>query len=470
MPPLPTNGTSYPPSSSSGYQPLNLNDDDQYDLESSHASTSSQWVQRRTFTHSPYRAQANDPTHLLHTFLSDTRPHPARPKELHLRISVRYHNSRVESVELPLPELTTSDSLPYALADDVPCLRGLPSGGAVGWKDRLRGFLGQLRGESSSSARKEVALQVWNAAQSKPLYASAEEIERYHTRLQTTTLPPWTPLNDDFLPTSSAAESDNTEQQVDQLFTASDSLGDFDLSSVFRKPRHRKTTRLVSSGLQEAIERFANDRHFSKRLVTRQCVWGWNAEALEKEIRELVGVKRKGKGRAEDDAEDDAEDVKVDVEVVGLDQAPVYHVVWAPIAYLSNRCGWRFDSRAALLCLVGVSAALVAAVLLGALTNTLVIIVALLCVASWSTLMWLVQTQNECVYDGIGTAWPLAPRWAKLDADPSWDRDTVLQKLDGEGSRVTIEQRDEGWFVKKGLNAEEWLNLHRERLIHALKP
>ncbi|SJX61939.1 uncharacterized protein SRS1_12916 [Sporisorium reilianum f. sp. reilianum] len=471
MPPLPSNGSSYPPSSS-GYQSLQLDDD----LEASpHASTSSH-VTQRAFTTSPYRSQANDPTHLLQTFLVDTRPPTAQPKDLHLRISVRYPDATTtKHVELPLPVLTTHDALPFALADDVPCLRGLSGAGALTWTGRLRGLIDELtRGASVSSRRTSVewrdsgsaALQVWNVSQSKPLYASEGEVERYRKRLETTTLPPWTPLSDEFLAPSTSQDSTanrETDEQVDKLFDASGSLGDFDLSSVFKKTRQRKTSRLVSSGLQEAIERFADDRHFSKHLIARECVWGWNMAMLKKRVAELAAeasVVGKGKSRERDD-------VQVEVQVVGLGSA-VYHVVWAPIPYLSHGFRGMFDSRAALLGLVALITLLVGSVLLGMLTNTLVILVALLTVAAWSTLTWLVRTQNACVYDSIGTAWSLAPRWVKLvDADPTWDHDAVLQSV---GAEQKVEKRgSDGWFVQRGMDQDEWLQMHRERLVHLLK-
>ncbi|CDS82281.1 uncharacterized protein SPSC_03100 [Sporisorium scitamineum] len=481
MPPLPTNGSSYPPSSS-GYQPLNLDDDEQADLESSpHASTSSH-ITQRTFTTSPYRSQANDPTHLLQTFLSDTRPSTAQSKKLTLRITVRYPNTSVaKHVELPLLALTTQDALPFALADDLPCLRGLPGTGAPTWRGKLRRLAEDLTGGSSTSSIstnlhlngiEDAALQVWNASQSRPLYASEEEIQRHRKRLETSTLPPWTPLNDEFLATPAAQNAndhpnDATDEQVNKLFDASGSLGDFDLSSVFKKLRQRKTSRLVSSGLQEAIERFADDRHFSKHLIARQCVWGWNMSTLTKRVGEMAAeatVVGKGKSREQDD-------VQVEVQLVGLESL-VYHVVWAPIPYLSYRCGVLFHSRTALLCLVGLSALLVVLILLGMLDNTLVIFVAFLVVVSWATLTWLVRTQDACVYDNIGTAWNLAPRWVKIaDADAEWDHDAVVESLGGKGEEVKMEKRGlEGWFVQKGMDQDDWLQLHRERLIHLLKP
>lgn len=251
MPPLPTSGTSYPPSSS-GYQPLHLDEPDneqQGDVESYPYASTSTHVKQRTFASSPYRSQANDPTHLLETFLSDTRPPTAQPKDLHLRISVRCpQTTATRHVELPLPELTTHDALPFALADDVPCLRGLPGSGARTWKGRLRRLVDELTSSSSSSSNhtrlnvgEAATLQVWNASQSRPLYSSEEEVQRYHKRLETSTLPPWTPLNDEFLapPTTATAHDTKThasngevDEQVDKLFDASSSLGDFDLSSI----------------------------------------------------------------------------------------------------------------------------------------------------------------------------------------------------------------------------------------------
>lgn len=480
MPPLPPNGSSYPPSSS-GYQRLNLDDDD--DLESHQHPPSSSHLTQRTFTTSPYRSLANDPTQLLQTFLSDTRPPTAQPKELSLRISVRFPNtSATKHVELPLPALTTHDALPFALADDVPCLRGLPVTGARTWTARLRSLLAELtHGSAPSTARARLnldtstALQVWNASRSNPLYASEDEVARHRKRIDTTTLPPWTPLTDEFLapPASTPAGGGGAgiEEQVDKLFDASGGLADFNMSAVFRRTRQRKTSRLVPSGLQEAIERFADDRHFSKHLVASECVWGWNMALLKKRIAEMVAdAAPEGKGKSR---EHTADDVQIDVKVVGLDSARVYHVVWAPITYLSrSRYRALFDSRAALLGLVGLTALLLGSTLLGMLTNTLVIIVAVLTVAAWSALTWLIRTQDACVYDSIGTAWPLAPRWVKLaDADPAWDRDAVVQSLGGaEDKEWKIESRGaEGWFVQRGMEQDEWLDIHRERLVHALR-
>ncbi|TKY87248.1 hypothetical protein EX895_003925 [Sporisorium graminicola] len=487
MPPLPTSGTSYPPSSS-GYQPLHLDEPDneqQGDVESYPYASTSTHVKQRTFASSPYRSQANDPTHLLQTFLSDTRPPTAQPKDLHLRISVRCpQTTATRHVELPLPELTTHDALPFALADDVPCLRGLPGSGARTWKGRLRRLVDELTSSSSSSSNhtrlnvgEAATLQVWNASQSRPLYSSEEEVQRYHKRLETSTLPPWTPLNDEFLapPTTATAHDTKThasngevDEQVDKLFDASSSLGDFDLSSIFKRTRERKTSRLVSSGLQEAIERFADDRHFSKHLVARECVWGWNRALLKKRVVEMAAeatMTGKGKSREVTDG------VQVEIQVVGL-ASPVYHVVWAPIAYLSTRCRGLFDSRAALLGLVGLIALVLGTTLLGVLSNTLIILVALLTIVAWSTLTWLVRTQNACVYDNIGTAWPLAPRWVKIvDADPGWDRAAVVESLGTKGAELKLESREsEGWFVQRGMDQDEWLQLHRERLVHLLKP
>lgn len=162
--------------------------------------------------------------------------------------------------------------------------------------------------------------------------------------------------------------------------------------------------------------------------------------------------------------------MQVEIQVVGL-ASPVYHVVWAPIAYLSTRCRGLFDSRAALLGLVGLIALVLGTTLLGVLSNTLIILVALLTIVAWSTLTWLVRTQNACVYDNIGTAWPLAPRWVKIvDADPGWDRAAVVESLGTKGAELKLESREsEGWFVQRGMDQDEWLQLHRERLVHLLK-
>ncbi|GAC96106.1 alpha-1,2-mannosidase [Pseudozyma hubeiensis SY62] len=470
MPPLPLNGSSYPPSTSA-YQPL-LNADDQDDIEASHSS--SRRVSRRTFSSSPYRARANDPTDLLQTFLSDTRSTDAAgtSKRLYLRITVGEGRKKIE---LPLPVMTMQDSLPFALADDVPCLRGLPGSGACGWKEKLSALVHELTGSSSSTSHpgKASALQVWNASHSKPLYATPEEIDRYHTRLRNSDLHPWTPLN---TTTTSATQPPSThtanpDEEVDKLFTASGSQSDFDLSSVFSRSRPRKATRLVSSALQEAFERFADDRHFSKWLVCRNVVWGWHLERLRRKVEELVKeveVDRKGKGKSVDVGAEE----RVEVKVIGLDDERVYHVVWSPIVFLTSRAPRMFDSRISLLALMGSGTAFVVAVVLGMLSNTLLIIVVLLALCSWSTLTWLVRTQQSCVYDTVGTAWSLAPRWVKVpDVDPAWDRERVVETLKvdaGSGGPVgKVERRGPNgdWFVQRGMDPEEWLQSYRERLM-----
>ncbi|KAJ9478088.1 Alpha-1,2-mannosidase [Pseudozyma hubeiensis] len=473
MPPLPLNGSSYPPSTSA-YQSL-LNADDQDDIEASH--TPSRRVSRRAFSSSPYRSRANDPTDLLQTFLADTRSPDAAgtSKRLYLRITVAEGRKKIE---LPLPTMTMQDSLPFALADDVPCLRGLPGSGKRGWKEKLSAFVHELTGSSSPNTHpsQPSALQVWNASHSKPLYATPDEVDRYQTRLRTSDLPPWTPLNTTTPatqpPSTNAEQSANLDEEVDKLFTGSGSQSDFDLSSVFSRSRPRKATRLVSSALQEAFERFADDRHFSKWLVCRDVVWGWDLERLRRKVEELVKEVEKeeiGKGKSRDVGVEE----RVEVKVIGLDEERVYHVVWGPIVFLTSRAPRMFDSRISLLALMGLGTTFTIAVVMGMLSNTLLIIVVLLSLCGWSTLTWLVRTQHSCVYDTVGTAWSLAPRWVKVpDADPAWDRERVVETLKanaGSGeSEGRVEKRgsDGGWFVQRGMDPEEWLQAHRERLKH----
>lgn len=463
MPPLPANGSSYPPSSS-GYQPLNPRDDDDADLES--LPTSSPSVRRRTFTHSPYRSRANAPTDLLQTFLSDTRPASPVAKALHLRIAVRGPGG-VRTVELPLPELTIEDSLPFALADDVPCLRGLPTSGGRTWGQGVRGFVNELTGSSPGRHEGGSGLQVWNSSQNKPLYASQEEIDRYRVRLATGVVPPWTPLNSDFLPSEPIpTASQITDEDVDKLFTASDSLADFDLSSVFTRTRQRKTSRLVSSGLQEAIERFADDRHFSKRLHAREAVWGWDLVKLKKALQVMLQEAGEGKGKGKARQQEVEE---IEVEVVGVDSGPMYHVVWAPIPLLTERCGWLFQSRGSLVSIVIITTLLLSAILVGVLSNTLLIMLALLALLTWASLMRLIRTQHNCVYDTVGTAWCLGSRWVRLQAPAEWDHDAVVESL-GSDPHVKLAQRaGDGWFMQRGTDQDEWLDSQRERLMHWIR-
>lgn len=492
MPPLPLNGTSYPPSTS-GYAPLSRHDDeDDADLEgsSSRASTSSR-VTTRTFTHSPYRSRANDPTDLLQTFLSDTRPHTPRRKELELRIRVG-----PKVVHLPLPEVTSADGLPFALADDVPALRGLPSAGATTWKESAATLLQQLLGRSLSRANDPAqGLQVYNVSQKKPLYATAEEVERYTARLRTGTSAPWAPLSDDVLgatagpsafvqsPADPPTEGSGAgTDDVDKLLSGSGGLGDFDLSSVFQPSRKKRSTRLVSVGLQEAVERFADDRHFSKRLVCRETVWGWDMARLQKAVRSVTAEaasSAKGKNRAAEHEPDSENEVDVELTVVGLDAGPVYHVVWAPIPFVSGHIPGLFASRTALMALTSLAVLLAASILLGLLANTLLILFAAVLLFAWGSLMYLVRTQTHCTYDTIGTAYPLAPRWMRLShADASWDRERVLDSLRSYGSHDNddalsrrLEQRgSEGWFLRRGVDQDEWLSSHREQLLHLLRP
>ncbi|KIS70680.1 uncharacterized protein UMAG_10258 [Mycosarcoma maydis] len=474
MPPIPENGMCYPPSSS-GYQPLDFHDDVEC------FDSAQRRVAQRTFAFSPYRSQANDASDLLKTFLLDTRRHDAPSKQLYLRITC----GSAKYVDLPLPAMGLQDSLPFALADDVPCFRGLSGASKMSWAGRLREVGRKFIGRSASICGDQcelrtcdsAALQVWNASQRKPLYASPEEIERYHKRLRTTRLPPWTPLNDEFLPRHRSSQSStelNPEEEVDRVFDASASVGDLDLSSVFARTRERKTSRLISSGLQEAIERFADDRHFSKHLVCNECVWGWDLALLKTRVQELVhSVEVQANGNATSRQNEELA-VEIDVQVIGLDDIREYHVVWAPIAYVTKTLPTVFNSRASLLSLVMLVILFTGTAAAGILTNTLVFIGALLLLSAWSTLTWLVRTQDACIHDTIGTAWCLAPRWVKLqDADPDWDHDRAVQSLkaDTDSSALQNVKRgvEDAWFVQRGLHADEWLQSQRERLVHWVK-
>ncbi|SPO22040.1 uncharacterized protein UTRI_02037_B [Ustilago trichophora] len=487
MPPLPLNGTSYPPTSS-GYQPLNLHADDDEDLESSAYPTrsSSRRVKVRTFTHSPYRSQANNPTDLLQCFLSDTRPQEPHTKELSLRIRVIHPSTPVaKTIDIPLLKVSSVDGLPYALADDVPALRGLPSGGSQGWKQNLVGLVSQLKGASSTSynPKQGERLQVWNSAQKKPLYATSEEISRSQSRDASGTHPPWAPVTDDFLPPpnqpATTAENTNGERDADKLLTGG-SMGDFDLGTVFQRPAKRQTSRLVSVGLQEAFERFADDRHFSKHLVCKEAVWGWDLHKFRRQLQSvaveaLSGTTGGGKGKARQEEDVEGEEMRVELEVMGLDQGLVYHVVWAPIPWLSRDATVMFCSRASLVAIVLVSSLFITSVLLGFVGNTLVIIATAFTIAGWGGLMYLLRTQGDCVYDTIGTAWNLTPRWVKLShTDPSWNRERVLASLKPtpirDNDEVKVEKRgEEGWFLRRGLDQEEWLQTHRSQLSHLLR-
>lgn len=393
-------------------------------------------------------------------------------------------------LDLSLPRLTDQDSQPFALADDVPCLRGLQREYET-WSNRARRLVDELLGRSASSTRHaglvltrsgEERLQVFNTSQLKPLYATPEEVARYRQRTQPgTTLPPWTPLNHDFLPpTAAPSEPTNPAEQAEEeedakigkLLSGAGASGDFDLSIVFQHSRQRRATRLVSIGLQNALERFADDRHFSKYLVCRQEVWGWNMDRLKAKIRAMVmqaqsqyGGDNKGKGRAVDTG-----GIELQLEVLGLEAAPVYHVVWTPIAFLSRRFPTLFESRTALRCLTLLLIGSIAAMLLGMLRNTLLILLTFAVAIGWAGMMWSIRTQAGCVYDTIGTAWCLAPRWERItDADPNWDYETVCQSIKsrtGDAGEVKVEKRGEKWFVRKGIDEEEWVLLHQERFLH----
>ncbi|SNX83024.1 uncharacterized protein MEPE_01730 [Melanopsichium pennsylvanicum] len=516
MPPLPQNGTSYPPSTSN-YQTLSTNDDE--DLEAAPVLSSSYGeVRLRTFVYSPYRSQANNPTQLLQTFLADTRPQPPIVKDLSLRIRV-HSSARVEKmIDLPLMQVSSVDGLPFGLYDDVPALRGLSSSGhgdetIVGTARRLVNF---VVGQSSRTAQPNRALvkatgrlQVWNASQKKALYANQEEIDRLIFRNATGFHPPWVSLNSDLTASSDNAENhlhqtqpsrydpqnmadkDQDDEFIDKFFSGSgdgesgSTMADFDLSTVFTRRRKLKSTRLVSIAIQEAFERFADDRHFSKRLLCRELVWGWDMARLKRSIADIVkdamlanqtSITDKGKANARQVVDDDDDgastkyaSVNVEIEVTGLDSGLVYHVVWAPIPFLSKTCPGLFESRVTLLTLIGLSTLLLAMTVLRVLTNTLMIILGIASLAAWAGLMYLVQTRHTCVYDTVGTAYSLAPRWVQLPVDPRWDQDTVLQSIVSHGGGGKVEKRDKAWFCKKGFDQDEWLHLHRERLIHLIK-
>ncbi len=275
--------------------------------------------------------------------------------------------------------------------------------------------------------------------------------------------PPWTPLNSDFLPSEpTATASQNTDEDVDKLFTASDGLADFDLSSVFSRTRQRKTSRLVSSGLQEAMERFADDRHFSKRLRCGEWVWGWDLGKLKKALQVMLQEAGEGKGKGKARQQEVEE---VEVEVVGLESGPVYHVVWAPIPVLAQRYGWLFHTRGSLISIVIATTLLASAIFFGMISNTLLIMLALLALLAWASLMRLVRTQHNCVYDTVGTAWCLGPRWIRLQAPADWDHNAVVESL-GDSQVKVAKRGEEGWFMQRGTDQDEWLDSQRERLMH----
>ncbi|CCF53280.1 hypothetical protein NDA11_000168 [Ustilago hordei] len=469
MPPLPQNGHSYPPtSSSSGYQPLSRTSED--DLESHSPSSSSSTLQgrmaQRRFVASPSSSLANDPTDLLKSFLSDTRSNPHHSQKLSLRI----HVSNGKVIEVPLAELTEQDSLPYALANDIPCLRGLPTIGPLSFGDRVKGFFRLLNSTSDlGDAGEQKALQVYNKSQKRTLYATREEIVRYNERLRSGKLPPWTPLNS----TASAplhTQQQETEEEEGDEEEADVKGGDFDLGSVFARKRKRTTTRLVSIPLQEAFERFSDDRHFSKILICKRCVWGWDMSRLQRSLQSLYleADAGKGKGRAHN-----SEGVEVTIEVAGMNDGPMYNVVWVPIPFLTRRCGALFNPHGSLLAISLLTGLFVGSVLLGLVANTLVLIAGALGLVGWGGMMYLIRTQNRCVYDTVGTAYSLAPRWVRIpDADPSWSHEQVVNSLkshDG-GNTPTIEKRGEegNWFMQRGMDQDKWLQSHREQILHLL--
>lgn len=473
MPPLPQNGTCYPPSSS-GYQPLSRTSEE--DLESRPSSFSSSSfrgrIKQRSYAVSPSSSAANDPTDILRSFLADTRSN-TYPRKLSLRISVSNETAREKVVVIPLLELTERDSLPYAVADDVPCLRGLPAAGPSTAGERFKGFIELLTNRNGSSSGaldignsgKMGGLQVYNTSQKQTLYATPEEIERYHHLQSQAKLPPWTPLNS----TTPQPQQDEPEEEQEPDANS----GDFDLGSVFKRTRKRKTTRLVSVGLQEAFERFSDDRHFSKTLVCRRNVWGWDFSRLRASILDLImeanaASAGKGKGRAID-----TEGLDVKIEVAGLKDGPAYQVVWAPMPFLSRRCGWAFESHGSVLAISLLSGLFVGSALLGLLTNTLMLIAGVLVLVGWGGMMYLIRTQGRCVYDTVGTAFSLAPRWVKLaDVDSTSSYDQVSSSLRARYGDKTlkIEQRGEekAWFVQRGVDQDEWLQSHRQQILHLI--
>ncbi|KAI3480756.1 hypothetical protein L1887_57022 [Cichorium endivia] len=470
MPPLPLHD-SYPPSGS-GYRPLATGDDD-YEEQAPPPDTS----RLRTFVVSPYQSPANDPSQILRAFLTDTRTPGEAHATKNVALRVRFRSRGTETtVDLPVSSLTEQDALPFALADDVPCRRGIMRRRA--WNQRLRGMVDHLAGRSSTSskqmAQEQDELSVWDRTQGKSLPASDEAKQRYHRRLETGLVPPWIPLDEDSgslsqLQAAQEAENDgNADDKLDltKLFTGS---GDVDLGIFFRRSRRRRATRLVSVALQEALERFADDRHFSKRLVCRNTAWGWDLPRLKESLRSLAAHAAEGKGKAPAHAADEAGGADVDIDVVGMEEGPVYHVVWAPIALLAARCPGLVESRVSAISLALLATFLVAATLLGALSGILILAI-MVVVGAWSTMMWLVATKDECVYDGIGTAWSLAPRWQTIDADPSWDMQRARASLppDSAGDQVQLERRGNAWCVRRGIDQDEWVALHRDRIQHAL--
>lgn len=530
MPPLP----SYPPSSS--YQPLrstadDFDDDDDArrgDIETASLGTSSSQIQQRAFLVSPYQSLANNPTGILKSFLSETRTRTGsenvpRRKQLALRITLQVDaTSLAKSVQLPLPELTDQDSLPFALSDDVPCLRGLPAYGKFEWRRAGHSFLTLLRTPfRSRSVQEELQLrrygdpvallerqstQVWNAVQKKPLYASSEEVERYRTRLEKGTSPPWAPLTETTIgtqqesqPASAAtnhkpkkpkkrpaddsdSEDDGDDGEEYDPYSMMPSGGDFDLGSVFQRTRKRQASRLVSVGLQEAIERFSDDRHFSKWLVCREAVWGWDWHQLASQIGQLVQEgANKGKAR------ESGTTASVSFQVVGLEPSPVYNVVWSPIPHLA-RVGV-LASRPGLVAVSAFVPVWLLSVLLGVVSSGLVIFLGIAVSALWMSATYLVRTHTACVYDTIGTAWNLAPKWVPVDAPLDWDEQRVLASLqsgsasnafviddeadahDGATSSAPhpkLRKTDQGWLQLQGIDSQQWLHSHREQILASL--
>ncbi|PWY98439.1 hypothetical protein BCV70DRAFT_201753 [Testicularia cyperi] len=620
MPPLPANGSSYPPSASA-YQPLSTSDgpdDAEDDVE---AYPSSGWqhahgrersrrlIRQRPFFLSPYQSEANSPTQILKAFLAETRSksdqsHTRRDtKQLSLRITARTAaSSPAKSVDLPLPLLDDQDSLPFALPDDVPCLRGLhPTDTRPPWKryllwpvqalteSRYPTHLEKLQLQRYADPISLLSghhLQVWNGTQGKPMYASADEVDRYATRLRNGVTAPWVPLNDltsvasssipgiashtrPSNPPASATHTDNNAEpeadQTEQNPNDDDAFdlnflsgkGDFDLGVFFKKKRDRKASRLVSVGLQEAIERFADDRHFSKWLICRQVVWGWDWEELRRAVegmleREVadrrrsgrgVGSEDKGKGRQLDHDHDNnnendndkenkfqATGIKVTLQVVGLEARPIFHVVWSPVPQLL-----RIPTLLLKPIIIGYLAIMlfvVLSLLLLREASTATILLAIILVQlSLGLPLLLIRFSAACIYDNVGTAYSLRPRWIPLDLPSDWSRLQVqaslgrnhsssapLQGSNGEvfaaenpfvidndndnedndidinthdhphqhqqqnqhksDSKLTpsspspsapeLRQTQHGWLLRRGISESDWLASNRARLLHAL--
>ena len=510
MPPLPPNSMAYPPGS--GYEPLASGDDDLESGSSGRTAFSVNRVLTRTYAVSPYQSHANSPTPILKAFLDLTRGKDPlgqgdHKKQLQLRVSI---SKRIGSNDgtsapihfsLPLPELSDRDSIPFALANDTPCLRGLSSQGPKSFGQRVSSLLQAVRicqDSSAGSALKLSAydepykfasrdyLQIWNAQTNRADYATDEQTHKYDRRVRRGADPPWLPLSSN--PTQPRAreayvgeendankttdgqqgEGGGEDDEEDMFNVFKEGKSDFDLGSLFvNNERKRQSSRLISVGLQEAIERFSDDRHFSKWLICTESVWGWDWKVVAKEMSDMVleeeSKLRSGKGKARDD--DAAADVQVSVE--GLSARPIFHVVWAPIPVL-ERLG--FGKRIATLALLGWAACAIGLIVLGAISRRWTIALVLLVTILYSTCVYLVRTQNNCVFDGIGTAWTLRAAWVKVEgADAGHDEARVRRMLAEPEASAKLSQQEDGWYYRRGTTEAEWVANSRGRIRAALK-